>query len=147
MGFLECICTINVYSIYVLNMFKNAENITLPILSYSFCFLYFFLALCYLFMSWCNILLCSLKHTWSTWTNFIECNTFKKKKKKKKQLHLCICRSCAGTDIFVTYVCVDFFVIFHFPKVHVIHHQRLSQREFTLGQSAQHPLILCEPEH
>ncbi len=44
-----------------------------------------------------------------------------------------------------TYVSVDFLVILHFSKVHVIHHQRLPHGEFTLGQHAQHPLILRKP--
>ena len=46
---------------------------------------------------------------------------------------------------FPTYVSVDFLIILHFPKIHVINHQRLPHGEFTLGQYAHHPLILCEP--
>lgn len=42
--------TKSIDNIYISNV-QKAENTTLPILSYSFSFLYFFLALCYLFMS------------------------------------------------------------------------------------------------
>lgn len=52
-----------IYTSYV----QKDKNTTLPILSYPFGFLYFFLALRYLFMSRCNILFCSLKHTWLTY--------------------------------------------------------------------------------
>lgn len=51
-----------------------------------------------------------------------------------------------NTKKFPTYACVDFLIILHFPEVHVINHQRLPHGEFTLGQCAQHPLILREPE-
>lgn len=48
--------------------------------------------------------------------------------------------------MFRTYISVDFLIILHFPKVHVINHQRLPHGGFTLSQDAQHPLILREPE-
>lgn len=50
------------------------------------------------------------------------------------------------TGEFPTYASVDFLIILHFQKVHVINHQRLPHREFTLGQCGQHPLMLSEPE-
>lgn len=45
---------------------------------------------------------------------------------------------------FRTYVRVDFLIILHFPKIHVINHQRLSHGELTLGQCAHHPVILSK---
>lgn len=45
-----------------------------------------------------------------------------------------------------TNVGVDFLIILHFPKIHVVNHQRLPHGKFTLSQNAQHPLILCESE-
>lgn len=56
------------------------------------------------------------------------------------------CKYPREKSISSTYISVDFLIIFHFPKIHVINHQGLPHGEFTLGQCAQHPLVLCESE-
>lgn len=44
---------------------------------------------------------------------------------------------------FFTYFFVNFFIIFHFSEIHVIYQQSFAHGKFTLGQCAQHTLVLA----